>query len=69
MQKTSMTYEKALEKLKGIVTEMENGSVPLGKLGDKLKEAQELAEYCKAKLDGVEKNVRDIINNTPEANG
>ena len=62
-----MTYEKALEKLKGIVAEMESGSVQLDKIGDKLKEAQELAEYCKAKLERVEKNVKEIISNTAEA--
>lgn len=52
--KKDLTYNDALTKLEKIITQLEGDNVPVDKLADKVKEANELILYCEGKLRDVE---------------
>lgn len=64
-----LTYEKALEKLEKIVTQLENGSIPLEKSLQLFEEANKLAVYCKAQLDNAETKIVRLTNLGTEEDG
>ena len=57
----NQTYEAAYEELKKIATEIENESVSVDVLADKVKRAAELIQYCQSKLRATESDVNNII--------
>ena len=59
------TFEGALEKLEGIVKELESGNVDLDNAIKKYTEAMELAKYCSDKL----KDATDKVNKILTENG
>ena len=56
-----LTYEEAYAELKGIAVEIENETVTIDVLGEKVKRASVLITYCQKKLRSTESEVNKII--------
>lgn len=56
-----MTYEQAFEELKNIAAEIEDETVSVDVLADKVKRASELITFCQNKLRSTESEVNKII--------
>ena len=56
-----LTYEAAMEQLEKLAKEMENGDISIDQLATKLKEAQQLLQFCKDKLTKADKEVRKLL--------
>ena len=56
-----LSYEQALSELKKIAESIENESVSIDELADKVKRASELVEYCKEKLRNTEAELDKVI--------
>lgn len=59
-KKTELTYEKAQYALQKLVTEIEQGDVPLDLLAGKVQEAKDLVEFCTNRLRNIESDVKKI---------
>jgi len=59
-KKNELTYEKAHYSLQKLVTEIEQGDVPLDLLAGKVKEAKDLVEFCTNRLRNIESDVKKI---------
>jgi len=57
----SMTYEQAFEELRIIASEIEDETVSVDVLAEKVKRASELITFCQAKLRSTEVEVNKII--------
>jgi len=57
----NMTYEQAFDELKNIATEIEDETVSVDVLADKVKRASELITFCQNKLRSTESEVNKII--------
>lgn len=55
------TYEAAYAELKQIAAEIENESVSVDVLAEKVKRASELITFCQSKLRSTEQEVNNII--------
>jgi exodeoxyribonuclease VII small subunit len=53
-----LTFEEALEKLEGIVSQIEEGKVSLEESIDKYAEGIQLIRQCRAILDSAEKKIQ-----------
>lgn len=63
-----MTYEKAYDELARLSREMEEGSVTVDELAEKVRRAAELIAFCQSKLRETETEVNRIIEGLqPEA--
>lgn len=62
--KKELSYKEAYEKLELLVTQLEEGNVPLEKLTLKVKQANDLIELCEEQLRGVETEVKKTISPT-----
>jgi len=58
MAKEKMSFEQALERIEEIVSEIEDGSVPLEESIDKYAEGIKLIEQCRTILAGAEKKIQ-----------
>lgn len=58
---TNLTYEAAYKELAEIALEIENESVSVDVLADKVKRASELIGFCQTKLRATETEVNKII--------
>ena len=56
-----LTYEAAMEKLEKLAKEIENGDIAIDQLATKLKEAQQLLQFCKDKLTKADEEVRKLL--------
>ncbi len=56
-----MTYESAFAELKKIAEEIDNETVSVDVLSEKVKRASELIEFCKTRLRSAEKEINQII--------
>lgn len=56
-----LTYETAYAELKQIAAEIENESVSVDVLAEKVKRASELIAFCQTKLRSTEQEVNNII--------
>ena len=64
MSKTTemkMTYEEAYDELQRITEEIEQETVPVDVLAEKVKRAAALVAFCQAKLRSAETEVNNII--------
>lgn len=61
MENKTLSYETAYAELKMIATEIENESVTVDVLADKVKRAAELISFCQQKLRATELDVNNII--------
>lgn len=57
----NLTYESAYEELKRIAREIEDESVSVDLLAEKVKRASELITFCQEKLRSTEQEVNKII--------
>lgn len=57
----NLTYEVAMEELKEIALQIDNESVTVDVLADKVKRASELIEFCQLKLKTTETEINQII--------
>jgi exodeoxyribonuclease VII small subunit len=55
------TYNKAIEKLRTIVAEIERGELDIDELSRKVKEASSLIQLCKEKLHKADEEVKKIL--------
>lgn len=55
------SYEHALNELRKIAEAIENESVSIDELADKVKRASELVEYCREKLRNTEAELDKVI--------
>jgi len=61
VSKNIETYNEAIEKLRKIVTEIENNDLDVDVLSEKVKEATRLIKLCKEKLFKTDEEVRKIL--------
>lgn len=61
MAKEKLTYEVAMAKLEKLTREMEAGEIAIDELASKLKESQQLLQYCKDKLTKADEEVRKLL--------
>jgi len=67
MNKT-ITYADAIVELETIVSEIENASIGVDELSEKVKRAAELIKFCRSKLTSTEKEVNSILKNLGSEN-
>lgn len=60
-QRKNLKYADAIRELEEIVNEIEEGSVTVDILSEKVKRATELIRICKAKLTSTEDEVKKIL--------
>ena len=53
----SLTYKDAFEELNEIAQSLENDELEIDTLAKKIKRANELVQFCKEKLRGIEEDV------------
>ena len=61
MAKKKEKFEEALQKLEAIVTQMEEGDLPLEETLKAFEEGVRLARYCASKLDEAERKVAKLM--------
>lgn len=61
--KKEINYTQAITELESIVSEIENASIGVDELSEKVKRAAELINYCRGRLTATEKEVNSILNN------
>lgn len=66
MAKKEETYHEAIEKLRTIVAEIENGELDVDVLSEKVKEATRLIKLCKEKLYKVDEEVKKVLDELDE---
>jgi len=57
----NITYADAIVELETIVHEIEDASIGVDELSDKVKRAAELIRFCRSKLTSTEKEVSSIL--------
>ncbi len=56
---TNLSYTEAFASLEKIVEQIEDDSIQLDTLAEKVKQANELIQYCEAKLRSIETAVKN----------
>ena len=59
----NINYTEAIIELETIVSEIENASIGVDELSEKVKRAAFLIKFCRGKLTSTEKEVNDILKN------
>jgi exodeoxyribonuclease VII small subunit len=62
------TYNEAVEKLRVIVAEIENGELDVDVLSERAKEATRLIKLCKEKLFRADEEVKKILGELDSSN-
>jgi len=57
----NLTYQQALDELTDIVAQLENESISIDELAEKVKRASDLIYYCQSRLNATDKEVKKII--------
>lgn len=60
--KKTLTYEQAMKRLEEIVSGFEQNNLELDQLTAQLTEAQSLIKFCNDKLQKVENDVKNLLN-------
>ncbi len=60
---TEATFEEAMERLEGIVEQMESGRLPLEAMLERYEEGTQLVKLCSEKLAAAEKRIEIIARN------
>jgi len=58
----NLTYQQALDELTDIVGQLENESIPIDELAEKVRRASDLIQYCQSRLNATDTEVKKIIN-------
>jgi exodeoxyribonuclease VII small subunit len=64
----NLSYEQAYQQLKQIALEIENETISVDVLAEKVKTASELINFCQEKLRSTETEVNKIIANMENTN-
>lgn len=64
----NLTYEQAYNQLKQIASEIENETISVDVLAEKVKTASQLINFCQEKLRSTETEVNKIIANMENTN-
>lgn len=56
-----MKYEEAMKKLETIVSDIEENKLDIDMISEKLKEAQELIQFCKDKLYQTDQDIQRLL--------
>lgn len=67
MAKKKMSFEDALQRIEEIVSEIEEGSVPLEESIDKYAEGTKLIEHCRTVLGNAEKKIQLLTKGQDQA--
>jgi exodeoxyribonuclease VII small subunit len=59
--KENQKYDEALKKLQDIVNMLERKEIKIDDLAEKVKEAKQLVDFCRQKLDETEGEINKII--------
>ncbi len=59
----NLTYQQALDELTTLVAELENETILIDDLAEKVKRASDLIQYCQSKLTHTNTEVKKIIPN------
>ena len=62
MNLQEMTYEQAMSQLETLARQAEDGTLPIDQLAVKLKDAQQLLQFCQQKLTAAEEEVEKLLN-------
>jgi len=65
-KKEAPTFEKSVERLEGLIQEMENGDTPLADLVAKFEEGSKLLNHCQAQLKEAELKIEQLNLKTGE---
>ena len=57
----NLTYSEAFETLEKLVAQIEQESLPLDSLADKISEAKELISFCENKLRLLESDINKVL--------
>jgi exodeoxyribonuclease VII small subunit len=57
----NLSYTAAFEELQKIVSEIEQGTISVDELSEKVKRASHLIKICKSKLTNTEEDVNSIL--------
>ena len=63
------SYEKSMEELTGILTDIDDTEIPIDQLVNKVTRGAELLIKCKKKLTDTETKVKEILNELEQAFG
>ncbi len=63
--KQPTTFEEATARLEAIVRKMEDGQLNLDEITSQLKEAKQLVKFCRDKLTKTDKEVNNILKDSP----
>lgn len=66
MAKKELTYNAALEELKGILQRIESSEVDIDQIAADVKRSAELIKFCKEKLRKTEDEVDEILKDMKE---
>ncbi len=61
-----MTYEEAIKKLETLAREMEQGEVPIDKMAERLREAQQLIQQCRKQLKAADEAIGQLLDSPTE---
>ena len=61
MAEKKESYTKAIEKLRGIIHDIESGELDVDVLSEKVKEASRLIKLCREKLFKADEEVKKIL--------
>lgn len=67
MAEKKESYNKAIEKLRGIIHDIESGELDVDVLSEKVKEASRLIKLCREKLFKADEEVKKILNTLDQA--
>ena len=61
MEQEKITYEKAMQRLEALATQMEKNEIGLDEMAERLHEAQQLMKYCRECLYEAEKKCNSLL--------
>ncbi|RRD62323.1 exodeoxyribonuclease VII small subunit [Tannerella forsythia] len=67
MAEKKESYNKAIEKLRGIIQDIESGELDVDVLSEKVKEASRLIKLCREKLFKADEEVKKILDTLEQA--
>ncbi len=66
MAKKKLTYLEAMQELEDILAQMEENTLEIDSLADRVKRASELIAFCKAKLRTTEQDIDKVVEELSE---
>ncbi len=61
MAKENLTYQKALNEIQDIISQIENNDIPIDELTKKIKRVSFLINFCKKSLQDTESEINNLL--------